>query len=330
MANNTYMLYVQIGGAQKVAYPGATCVHINPSAPTLDSVIEALTKAPITAADLRTKTLVVCASSDPQITLLTYTALCGFAARFLDYTTSPEVFLVRPLIQQMQSVPDPGKPETIEEVLLVGTKELNGIGQLEALTMSDFIKLRYARKALVVVQDLSVAQTLERFLVVATARTRKHTERYPYILMDNISAAAGVEAVLSGTPDVIFDLDAIRKASYELRTMRRFDDRSSLVPAEDLSPRRRRLLKAATEIPMEGILLKLGSIQNKSTGLWRCPRPQRHRNGDADPSSEIKGIEFRCFRCDLEHIDALRLVMDALNLGPDEAADWLLKSKIKV
>jgi hypothetical protein len=38
----------------------------------------------------------------------------------------------------------------------------------------------------------------------------------------------------------------------------------------------------------------------------------------------MKG-QVRCYRCDGERVDSLRLTMDVLGLSPDEAAAWLVE-----
>jgi hypothetical protein len=60
--------------------------------------------------------------------------------------------------------------------------------------------------------------------------------------------------------------------------------------------------------------------------LWHCPRPDRHRNGDANASMRVDEQGARCFRCDPEKIDSLRLVADVRGISFDEAADWILSN----
>ena len=98
------------------------------------------------------------------------------------------------------------------------------------------------------------------------------------------------------------------------------------MPPIDLTSRQRVLLQAA-DTNVEETLTKLKSHRNQDTGLWRCSRPQNHRNGDANPSSHVEDNRVRCYKCDLEPLDSLRLVMETLNISPDDAAVWLLSGK---
>ena len=125
---------------------------------------------------------------------------------------------------------------------------------------------------------------------------------------------------------MLLDLEAIRKEGGKIRRSSRTDDRTELMSPVDLTMRQRVLMEAA-EVNVEETLVKLHSHRNEDTGLWRCSRPQNHRNGDANPSSHVDDNKVRCYKCDLEPLDPLRLVMETLNISPDDAATWLLSTK---
>lgn len=322
-SDNTYQLYVFCGSDEMPAASDASVMRIAPAGDSADDVLAAITASGITAADLRTRTLFMLGSVPTLRAVMTYAALSGFAGRLLDFSDLSEVFEVRPLLTQLHEAPDAGKPET-DKPGSGNTDIENGEGAAAPEGSTSVIdlsvesipgefspelvsKIRYAKEFTVLLTD-EPAKALEAFVFVTGLRFRGGVERFPLV-------------ALQGTAPV--DTDVLRREAATARRNRRTDDRGSLVPKEVASSRTSTLRTAAAADPA-AVLTALGSVMNAETGFWRCPRPERHRNGDANPSARLSEEGFRCFRCDVEQVDPLRLVMDAKDLCPDDAAEWIL------
>jgi hypothetical protein len=300
-----YQLYVLCGEVDAPVLADASVVRVSPSGDSLQEVLDAIAASGLTAADLRTRTLFILGSVPPMRAVLCYAALAGFAGRLLDFSDQSEVFEVRPLLAQLHEAPDAGRPEVtdVPVVLDLSTEPIP-----ESFTAEYVSGVRFA-KQLAFHPAADAARTLESFVFLAGLRFRSSTERFP--------AIAGPDG------SFVLDLDEMRRLAAAARRERRIDDRGSIVEAVEPDTRRSRLLAAAA-LPLDSVLRALGSHQDDESGLWRCPRPGRHSNGDANPSARLAEEGFRCFRCDLEFVDPLRLTMDARGLSPDAAADWLL------
>lgn len=317
-AKAPYLLYIYVGdGNPKL--PGAiSVVNITPISLTLEDTVSTLAAAALTAADLRTRTLFVAGPGSVERAVLVYAALCGFAGRHLDFTDMLSVTDARAMHDSMQEVVDTGKPLIPDERLVIAVGASFDV--TAELSIEEFSKIRYSRQVLFVADQKSVRESLEALVTCNGIRARGTSERFPVMLPANLYAEFDISQEV--LPVECVDLEVLRKHAAQLRRDRRIDDRGEIVAAEEVSPRCQKLIDAAMVDPTL-ILVRLGSVLNEETGFWRCPRPERHRNGDANPSARVQDNSFRCFRCDLEHIDSLRLVMDTKNLCPDDAADWI-------
>ena len=310
-----YLLYLYVGNGDLPRIDQASVVDLTPKDSSPQAALDAITTAGLTAADLRTRTLYIAGPGPVQASLVLYAALCGFAGRKLDVSDLREVFeahiLDGHLVQQ-------ASPATPVEFVSVGP----GAG-LKGTTIVDSestTAIHAARRAFFHCAAASAIEALESFITLSAIRARKGSERFPYLVPGDVENfdPESEEAISQ-----CIDLDDLRRRAAQLRRDRRIDDRGSLVPVEELTKRQQRLVSAAA-LPLNDVLTRLGSHEDSETGFWRCPRPDRHRNGDANPSAKIHQDGFRCFRCDLEQVDALRLTMDTKGLSPDDAADWLL------
>jgi hypothetical protein len=209
----------------------------------------------------------------------------------------------------------------VEDCVLVGP----GVGEdlMGPLELPAIARLRYAKDALMLPFG-GVRPTLEVLAVFSAVRAKSESDRFPSLVrLADAPLGMGFTPPLAELLERSIDLDLLRREGARVRRGRRIDDRDSVVDTLPVDDRRLRLLTAAA-LPVEGVLRRLGSQENPETGFWRCPRPDRHRNGDANPSSKVSEGLFRCFKCDAEYVDALRLVMDVHRCAPDDAADWLL------
>jgi len=331
MTESPYQVYLYVGATPPEPPAGVTVRDITPADPTPESTLEALTVSGLSAADLRTRVLLIVDPSYRDKAVLMYAALSGFAGRRIDFTDLTEVVDARSVHARAVEAPDLGKPDELPEFVQVGAIHLEHpagcLMELDEVTEENATLVRYARHARLVLGDRSVKQSLLLLLAMAGLRVRNGGDRMP-LLADNaepfqptVTDGDDEEALVVVSGGV--DLDALRRAASEIRRSRRTDDRGVIVERVPETVRQARLSSAAA-VPAEVVLERLGSYRNEETGFWRCPRPERHKNGDANPSTRVSDGLVRCFRCDLEAADVLRLVADCQGVSPDEAADWLL------
>jgi len=309
--NGGYQLYLYVSDEPMPAVSDASLANLTPKGSDPEAVLQAITAAGLTAADLRTRTLFIAGSGPVERAVAVYAAVCGFAGRHLDLSDLDEVTDVRSIHEPLLFPADTPRPESVPESMLFSAEDVvNGLDPA-ALPLVHFAK------KVVLGASVSVATTLEALVMLAALRRRGPVEKFPLLLPANTALPEGdLDAGL-------LDLDALRRSGAQLRRDRRIDDRATIVDRVEPSARALRLVEAAV-LPLEGVLARLGSACDEATGFYRCPRPERHRNGDATPSARLAEHGFRCFRCDAEQVDALRLVMDVKGFGPDAAAEWLL------
>lgn len=309
--NGGYQLYLYVSDESLPAVSDASLANLTPGGVDADAVLGAITAAGLTAADLRTRTLFIAGTGPVERAAAVYAAVCGFAGRHLDVSDLDEVTDVRSIHEPLLFPPDTPRPESVPESMLFSADDVvNGLDPAS-------LPLVHFAKKVVLAASVSVSATLEAVVMVAALRRRGPLEKFPLLLPANTPLPEGD---LEGG---LVDLDALRRAGAQLRRDRRIDDRATVVERLEPSARTSRLARAAA-LPLEDVLTRLGSVRDDATGFYRCPRPERHRNGDATPSARLAEHGFRCFRCDAEQVDALRLVMDVKGFAPDSAAEWLL------
>lgn len=321
MTNTNYMLHILIGGSSPVESHSQTVMHLRAD----KDYMAVLEQSNITAPDLKTKTLVIVQENSIEA-LQVYVALCGVAARLLDCATQKS--LHHPSTTLTPSAPITPVQPIGDTTVLVGDKSDLSISFDDMLDAEQIAQIISAKKVVLLVgSNTDYATDTEKYdkivgaiLTIASMRTR---ECYPSIATVDATNSSLVQSVLSGDMSNVVDLEEVRKAGAALRRAKRVDDRSEVASPIDLSTRQRYLMQAAS-VSVEETLMRLDSHVNADTGFWRCSRPNRHRNGDANPSSHVEDNKVRCYRCDKEPLDSLRLVMDTLNITPDEAANWLL------
>lgn len=252
-----------------------------------DDICAALTAAGVTPADSRTRVeLVVPDAADPLDAVILYTTLAGFLGRFLPARIGDVQ------VEAITDTIDPGpKPAVIADEL-----------DIDIETDASDTDVHYARKLNLNPAGLNAGQTVQMFVGISQVRARPQSSRLPNVGDTN--------------------LEEVRRTAALRRAEARHATAATHVDKADVTPRLARLQAAATH-PIAGILTRLGTTHDEAGENWHCPRPDRHSNGDQNPSMRIVDEKIRCFRCDPEWIDSLRVVMDTLNLSPDEAADWI-------
>lgn len=303
-------------------------VDLTPEEPTVEAVLARLRDSGLTPADLRARVYVV-ADGDRDKALAVYAALLGFAGRRLDVADGEEVIAAAELDAAARALPDAGRPAEMPDHIQVGAvvhPDLPSIGASASLSPEDVSSIRYARRVRFVPMDAPkpALGALTQLVVVAGIRARRDNDRLPFLV-------EGAEP--APTPEDPMDpvglcLDTLRREAVELRRSLRFDDRGAVADKLELSERQRTLL-AASSLPIEETMNRLGATVDESTGLWHCPRPDRHTNGDANASMKVVKGKVQCFRCDPERVDSLRLTMDAKGYSADEAALWLLTGSLQ-
>lgn len=301
---------------------GAMCIDITPASLDVAAMVEALSSANIDASDLRART-VVAITADAPLALLAYTAASAFAGRRIDAIVNGSFIDVAALSAAGTRL-HTARPDTVIDHLVVGAPhETLPYVTLDApLHELQATQVRWAKRLWFVPAD-NAAIALSQYIVILALRQRPSGDRYPLL------AASGFPAPTPEGPTAgaVADLEELRNAALTARRSVRSGERDAL--ADFAQPTvRQAWLAAAAATPIEETLQRLGASHNPETDLWHCPRPSRHRNNDATASMKIqtdrdKTTKVRCFRCDAERVDSLRLVMDALDLSVDEAARWL-------
>ena len=315
-----YQVCVHVGPRPDGISPQARFVELKVAAPTPEAVLTALAATDLTPGDFRADA--VCSlESDRDTAVLVYAALVGFAQRRLDLISGGRIVDAGRIDSVSRGIADAGKPDPVPNQVQVGVVDnpnLHSILFASQLSAVDASAIRYSRRVRLA-PAVEVSAAVTQFLVVAGLRARGTVDRFPYLVAGD-EPAAPADAQLQ-VPGVC--LDTLRAAALDLRRKHRIGDRKCMVPAVEMDPRRK-ALEAGASVPIETAMRLLGARQNPDTGLWHCPRPQRHNNGDANASMRAMKGQVRCYRCDGERVDSLRLAMDVLGLSPDEAAAWLV------
>jgi len=313
-------LYV---GTPPAELASARCIDVTPASPSAEAMLAALASADIQAADLRAKTLISLDCAAPTA-ILAYTALTGFAGRRLDALVNGQLVDAASLTTAGLRLHSE-RPASAPDFIQVGAihPDMLSVSLDTRLDDEAATKIRWARRLrFVPASDPAIA--LSQFIVLTAIRTRPNGERFPFLVEGTEPAPPAIAPL---TPAGI-DLDEVRTAALALRRSVRSGDRDALADPKEPTPRMCRLHEAA-EMPIEETLARLGARHNEETDLWHCPRPERHSHGDATASMRVQREKVRCYRCDPERVDSLRLVMDTMHMSVDEAATWLLSGQTR-
>lgn len=296
-------------------------VDVTPTAKSAQGVLDRLTEAGVTVADLKAEVLVCFGDDDVLRNLVVYTALVGLSGRRPDVAVGGRILAASGLDTKVRRSKDAGVPPVRPLHVQVGETGRGDLPEIAMSALPDPRALSMARhaKRLRMVPVADALGALNQLVAVAAVRARGTEERFPFLVQGN--EPAPTEATAAAV--VGLDLEQVRRDAVSLRRDTRSDDRSAVVERLAPSERQQRLLDAAA-VPVEDAMARLGARFNVEADAWHCPRPDRHSNGDATPSMRVVKGRVRCGRCDDERVDALRLVMDVTGTTPDEAADWLL------
>lgn len=302
---------------------GASVVVVPSDAHDVSSWVEALSGSGLTGADLRTHLLIHPDPHDSVAAVLFATAMAGFAGRVPDMAIGAAVLNSSAVYRSVAAFRSESKP--VEPVRAVVSGDLTVEGAIYVDFSQPFppelvAELRHAKHGVLASDGRSSVEMLTSLVVLSGLRELRRKPRFPWFLSADFSMSSEHGDLRPTPPENSYDLEALRRSAGAVRRVARIDVRDAVVDAGSLPPRAVRLSSAAAS-DMAVVLAALGAEQ---VGLvWRCPRPDRHTNGDRDPSAELTDKGFLCHRCDVEPVDALRLVSDVLVLSPDEACDWL-------
>jgi transcription antitermination factor NusA-like protein len=305
------------GGIKAIELQLGGCVDDDPIARAVDT----LACSGLTGADFRSR-VVFLANDDAggeTETLLLYAALCGLAGRRVDaYAAGVVLEFSRP-DRQGGDVVDAGRPPAYLEWAQAGgpvaegmpTVALKQIGPAEVTVIRNAARLRF-------VPPPSAKAALDAFITMAGIRRRKR-ERFPYL-------STGYEPVPVGKDDPRqgIDLEGVRLAAEQLRKQLRRSaaTEATIVPPTAVSPRLVRIAEANT-VDIRSVLRRLGSTADES-GRWFCPRSGRQGLGHPGPTVRVSGDNrAQCNRCDQENLTPVRLVVETLDLAPDEAVSFV-------
>ncbi|MCP4792348.1 MAG: hypothetical protein GY882_03300 [Actinomycetia bacterium] len=298
-------LLVAVGTAAATLPEAIRTVHVGESH-NADEFTAAFEAAKLTSLDLRCATVVSVTEATPGV-LGTYVGLCAVAGRLLDLDLGARRIVVGPIAAAVEQLVA-NSPKASVEVAFAGNHHAGAEGATvrfdQALTAADVKLLRWAKVASFAPSADAYA-SMTQLVIVGLIRQRPTGIRWP------LAETATVEA----------DLAAIDAAALEMRRQSRSAD-AIIVEADGDLNEDAELLVAAAKVDIVDVLAMLKARQ-AGNGNWHCPRPRRHNNGDATASAKVRDTKFRCFKCDGEDVDGLRLVMDVFAVAPWEAARWI-------
>jgi hypothetical protein len=318
-ADSAYAVTITVG-TRSPAGGDSTVVDLTPDTVDAAAVIARVEASGLTPADLRSRT-VVTVGGDPAAAVAVYATLIGLAGRYLDVSDGARHVAADQVARAAAAWPSEPRPSEPLLLAQLGADhpQLVSVGLTGALTPPEVAVVSYSRRLRFVPAGDAVAAIVQ-LIAVAAVRRRGVDDRLPLIVTGDEPVTGPVRDVVS----VGLDLDQLRRAGQELRR-RNLPDRAALVDAVAPDSRALHLARAA-QADISETLIRLGARRNDDTGLWHCPRPDRHTNGDANASMKLTDGRTRCFRCDAERVDPLRLVIDTLACSGDEAADWILSA----
>ncbi|MGI8330891.1 hypothetical protein ACRYCC_13075 [Actinomadura scrupuli] len=321
-----YVLAIRAAGAPP-APEGVTTVDLIPGEgdDVISSTISGLRASGLKAADFRSR--VIYLAPEGPTAIVPYAALCGFAGRRIDAYADGTVLEFSRLDQHGGVFKDAGRPPEHLMWAQVGGPEAEGIptvhigsGPEEGLVAPEAASIiRYAAR-LRMVPPASSRDALAAFVLIAAVR-RRTEDRFPFL-------STGTEPVPVSKDDKRqgVDLELLRREAGQYRQELRAERAGAeIVTPVPVSPRDQRI-STANASDIKEVLRRLGSSSDER-GLWHCPRPWNHTNGDQNPSMRVSGDNrTRCPRCDAEKVGSTRLVVDVLGLTPDEAVSFILDS----
>jgi hypothetical protein len=314
-------IIVHVGTGIAPELPGAVTVTVSPESAEPRVVLAALRASGLDPALLRSHPLVNIAVDVPaDIAVAVYAALVIIAGRRMDVAHGNKVLNLVSLDRALRRVPASERPNDPLACVQVGGPhtELPSV-RLDGgkVTPSDIAAIRHARRVRLVAG--TTPEALSGFIAVAALRARPGMERFPMLVTG--AEPADPDPLPDGVLPAGVDLDLLRAGATDLRQVLRVPRQVSVMATGPVTDRSRRFGVLAG-LDMTAVLAALGSTSPDGS-LWHCPRPDRHSNGDANASMGVDATRSRCYRCDDEWVNPLRLVADVRGITFDAAADWL-------
>jgi hypothetical protein len=315
-------LLVWVGDGPPPAAEGLRVVHVAPRSTTPTGVVDSVRVTGVQPSDLKVQALVgFDPDADVAVATAVYATLCVLSGRRLDVSCADRILNLAQLDKALRALPSSARPASPPACVQVGGTHPDlpsvviGDGQLSA---ADVDLVRHARRVRLVATG-SLPEVLSAFVAVAALRARPGTERFPLLVAGD--EPADPDPLPADRLPAGLDLDTIRAGALDLRRAQRGEREFPLAPVEPATERRRRLAAVGC-VDMVATMKALGAISPDGE-LWHCPRPERHANGDANASMRVEGSRARCYRCDPEWVNPVRLVADVHGWSFDAAADWL-------
>lgn len=274
----------------------------------IDNIEEVFKENKINPNDLKSKTLVSLSSKDKKnLVLSIYSFILGYAGRRVDFAFDGQIIKIDKLHNFARKKIDAGKIELHNDEVVIGDKDnLDGIAInfKSEITPELVSTLRYAKKIIIKESNNSVQQELLQFIIISSLRIKDKAENLPSFISNDLN----------------IELDEYRKKGSEFKKRLRSLIDIELIERSSLSDRQLEIEKY-DQVDIAKVISFLGSKKNDDLDLWHCTRPYNHRNNDANPSMTIINNKTRCFRCDTEEIGPIRVLIETLNISPDDAVN---------
>ena len=281
----------------------------------ISGAIEALQNSGLTLEDLRSKSCCYLYTNTPE-TLLVYITVSVFAGRWLDFYFNNTLVDAPQVESTARKLIPPTPPTERETEYLVYSEKLLSPPakslKFENLLTDDIQLISYTKNLVYTLNSKSLLENILNVITISTLRNRNGFSRMP-----NLSTTVEIS-------DDNINLENLRRTVQDYRKSKKLGNREAVINNFEVTDLRVKYLEQASLTSIEFVLEKLGAKQNKDTFMYHCPRPNRHSNGDRTPSTKVSEGKVQCMRCDSEKVDALRIVMDTLDLSPDDAALWIL------
>lgn len=318
MSNTTYPVVVYAGTRPDIA--GARLIDVTPKALTIDAIVAALGASGITPSDLRNKVLLATDLPSPAAVAVAV-AVFGYAGRRVDVAIGADIVRAPRIDEASREMADAGRPATPVALAQIGLPHITLPYHVGAVVTPDEVSLvRYAKR-LRYVPSADARAAIFEIATIGGIRAKGTLDRLPFLV-------DGTEPVGDNPLDTVgLCLDTLKRSAAALRRSARSDDRSAVAPTERVSARDEALAAAAAG-DIVAALDRLGAHRAANADgdagvLWHCPRPANHANADANPGLRINANKAQCLRCDVEPVDALRLVMSTKGLCADDAVAFL-------
>lgn len=263
--------------------------------------------------DLKARTILTFSSTNKKEDIIAiYSFLIGFTGRRLDYSIDGKIINIDRYVNMARKKTDLGRDVVKNEEIYICEDEGPDKISIKSEITDEIVSLiRYTKKLTIHSTEMPLEQELLHYILISSIRIKEKAENLPMYNNKNNE----------------FDMDAIRKRGSEHKKAKRNNYIIEIIEKNELSERQKSLIEA-DNYDISKVITFLGSEKNEEIDFWRCTRPDNHRNGDLNPSMLINENKIRCYRCDTEEIGPVRLIIETLDISPDEAIDLINKIKL--